>query len=135
MTIVGGIAVQNNYEQLFLQRLFQGEQGWVQAVYLAGMFAIVLWRKESVVNWRLFRMSYLLYGASLVLPPILTPLIQFFFYPNAGAYAGGQVFTYIFISALGPLLFAAAVICALGSMLPRLIVAQPAGPPTKHPLD
>ena len=126
--------MQNNLDQLFFQRLFQGEQGWVQAVYLAGMFAMVLWRKESVVNWRLFRMSYLLYGASLVLPPIITPIIPLLM-QGRSVNGDGQFFTYMVANALGPTLFAAAVICALGSMLPRLMMAQPAGPPPKHPLD
>ncbi len=50
------------YDQFFMQALLERESGWAQAVYLAGMFAVVLWRKQSVVKWRLYRISYLLYA-------------------------------------------------------------------------
>jgi hypothetical protein len=130
-------AVQNayqQYQQLMLERLFQGQQAWPQAVYLAGMFAIVLWRKESVVNWRLFRLSYLLYAASLILPPIVLPLFEFVT-PGGVGKAESQIFLYMISSGLGTWLFAAAVICGLGSMMPRLIIHHADLPPQKHPLD
>jgi hypothetical protein len=126
--------VQSNFQEILLQRLFQGDHAWAQAVYLAGMFAVVLWRKESVVNWRLFRLSYLLYGASLVLPPIVAPLIPLVI-QGGGVTGNGQIFTYIVSNAMGPTLFAAAVVCGLGSMLPRLMIAHNVPPPQKHPLD
>jgi hypothetical protein len=126
-------------EQLLFQRLFTGDSGLAQAVYVAGMFAILIWRREAVVNWWLFRTSYLLYGASLIAPPILTPLIGILANGGnrnlSGINADGQVFSLIFTLAVGPLLLAAAVICGLGSMIPRLSIAPPLGPPPKHPLD
>jgi hypothetical protein len=121
-----------NYEQLLLQRLFQGDTSWAQAVYIAGMFAILIWRRERVVNWWLLRTSYLLYGAALVLPHVLTPLVQLLVQNHSG---DAQIFTYIVATAIGPTFLAGAVICGLGSMIPRLIIAQPPGPPPKHPLD
>jgi hypothetical protein len=126
--------VQSNYQELLLQRLFQGDHSWAQAVYLAAMFAVMLWRKESIVNWGLFRMSYLLYGASLVLPPIITPLLPLAI-QGRGINNDGQILTFAIVNALGPTLFAAAVICGLGSMMPRLRIVQQPGPPPKHPLD
>ena len=122
-----------NYEQLLLQRLFQNESGWAQAVYLAGMFAMIIWRKESVVKWRLFRLSYLLFGASLVLPPIVVPFTQMLMNNRAGT--DQHVVAAVVAVGLGPALLAGAVICGLSAMMPRLALLQNPAPPTKHPLD
>ena len=127
-----------NYDQLFLQRLFFGDAttGWAQAVYLAGMFAIVIWRRESVVNWWLFRTSYLLFGAAIFLPHLVVPATQMAFANRAGGGGGdGPIFTYIIANSMGPALLAAAIICGLGSMLPRLIISHSSGPSAPHPLD
>jgi hypothetical protein len=127
--------VQSNYSDLLLQRLFGGDHSWAQAVYLAGMFAVLLWRKESVVNWRLFRISYLLYGGSIVLPAIITPLLPLAVQGRGIGSSEAQILTYAIINAIGPTLFAAALVCGLGSMMPRLKMTQSPGPPPKHPLD
>jgi hypothetical protein len=123
--------MQNNFQELLLTRLFGS--GWVQAIYVAGMFAVLMWRKESVTKWRLFRLSYLLYGASLVLPPLILPLLTVAVQrPNIS----NDIFTYAIISAMEPILFASAVLCGLGSMMPRHNYARPVEmPPAKHPLD
>jgi hypothetical protein len=133
------------YEQLLYlsQRMFQaGESGWAQAVYLAAMFAVVVWRKESVESWMLYRYSFLLYAASLVVPPIVLPLLQSSLAQNrnmGNLMPGGEVFTSIIYSSVWPLLFALAVVFGLASMMPRALLPyrppQPPGPPVPHPLD
>ena len=40
-------------------QLFGGGNTWVVAICLAGLFALVLFRRESIVSWRLFRFAYL----------------------------------------------------------------------------
>jgi hypothetical protein len=122
-----------NYEQqLLLQRLFQGDTNWIQVLYLAGMFSVLFWRRDSVLNWWLFRMSYVLYGVSLVAPYVARPLAEML---GQSRSSDGQFITYIIVNALGPSFLAAAIICGLGSMTPRLAPIQPPGPPPKHPLD
>jgi hypothetical protein len=129
------------FEQFMMQRLLQPESGVATAVYIASMFIILMWRKESIVNWSLFRASYLLFAASLVLPPILQPLLQLFFSGSAMQGRGngdGQVLIWIFYAGVGPALFAGAVICGLGSMMPRTFRFPPPQPPAQpqpHPLD
>ena len=124
--------MQSYEQQLLLQRLFQSDIVWIQLVYIAAMFSILFWRRESVLNWWLFRTSYILYGASLVAPHIARPIAELL---SQGRTSDGQFVTYIIVNALGPTLFATAIICGLGSMTPRLTSAQPPGPPPKHPLD
>jgi hypothetical protein len=127
----------NSYEQMIFERLFEGGNAWVQAVFIAGLFGILIWRRESVVSWGLFRASYLFYGASLVMPPIIGPLSQFLagtINRNPTA-LDSQAFATILVSATGPFLFAIAVACGLGSMIPRpTYIARPIEP-TRHPLD
>jgi ABC-type spermidine/putrescine transport system permease subunit II len=121
-----------NYENLFFSRLLQNEGGWVQAVYVAAMFAILIWRRERIVSYKLFRASYFCFAGSIVLPPIVTPLMQLLV--QSGRNSNGTIYTFIFASALAPICYAAAVVCGLASMMPERVrfAAQPAGP---HPLD
>jgi hypothetical protein len=121
-----------NYENLLLSRLLQNETGIAQAVYVAAMFAIVIWRRDRIVNYSLFRVSYLCFAAAIVLPHLITPLIQFV--SQSGRASDGQIALYIFGGALPPLCYAGAVICGLASMMPERVrfTSQPAGP---HPLD
>ncbi len=132
----------SGYEQLLLQRLFQTDGGgWTHAVYVAAMFVVIMWRKESIVNWWLFRMSYLLFAAALVIPPVVLPLLQWL---ASGAMlqgrgtSEGQILLSILFSGTGPALFAGAVVCGLGSMMPRqfrFAAPLPPSPPAPHPLD
>lgn len=132
-------------EFMMIQQLMQslgGATGWSNAIYVAGMFAALLWRRESVVNWGLFRASYLLFAASLLLPPIVQPIVMMTMY--SGAFRGGgptQGDASVLLSAvsngIGPGLFAGAVICGLGSMMPRRMfnMPPPSLPQQQHPLD
>jgi hypothetical protein len=130
-------ALMNGYQQMVFDPLLEVGNALAQAVYLAGIFGILIWRREAVVSWGLFRASYLFYGASLVVPPIIGPLSQFLAgainrNPNA---PDSQMFAIILVHATGPFLFAIAVACGLGSMVPRPPFATPRVEPTKHPLD
>jgi hypothetical protein len=125
-----------NFEQLLLQqRLSPQEGGWTYAVYLASMFALIMWRRESIVNFGLFRASYLFFAAALVLPPVVWPFLMSF-PPIAMSSGDSQIIRSILGSGLGPALFATAVVCGLASMMPRIrYQSSMAGPPSKHPLD
>jgi hypothetical protein len=99
-------------EYLMLQQMFQGFGGgtlaWSYAVYLAGMFVVLLWRKENIVSWGLYRASYLLFAGALALPPVITPVLSMTMSGVMGRGGMGQadvsvLFT-IFSSGLGPAL-------------------------------
>src|SRR5262245_12383559 len=131
--------MQNLDQFLFaLQRVAQSESGIAQGVYLAGIFAVLLWRRESVSSWWLFRMSVLLYGGSLVVPAIVTPLMRPLIVAGPGYPPNdfSQIVCSIAIGAMWPALFAGAVICGVSSMLPRIAPWRSAPPfPGPHPLD
>jgi predicted neutral ceramidase superfamily lipid hydrolase len=124
-----------NFNQILLQRLMGSEGGLTYAVYLVSMFAVMIWRRESIVNFALFRVSYLLFAAAVVLPPVIFPFLPAFSQGNP-LNADGQILISLVTNGIGPLLFAAAVVCGLGSMMPA-IRYQPPTPtqPQKHPLD
>jgi hypothetical protein len=119
-------------QQLLLQRLFQGDTNWIQVLYLAGMFSVLFWRRESVLNWWLFRISYVLYGVSLVAPYVARPLAKPL---GQSRTSDGQFVTYIIVNALGPSFLAAAIICGMGSMTPRLVPGTTACSSAETPLD
>ena len=124
-----------NLDQLLLQRLAGSEGGLTYAVYLASMFAVIIWRRESIVNFGLFRASYLFFAAAIVLPPIIWPFLPTLS-QGGRMNADGQILYSLLTSGMGPFLFAAAVVCGLASMMPRIRhQSTPPGPPPKHPLD
>jgi hypothetical protein len=121
-----------NFESLMFSRLLQGEGGWTHAVYVASMFAILIWRRERIVSYKLFRASYFCFAGAIVLPPILTPLMQML--AQTGTGSNSMIYTYIFAGSLAPICYAAAIVCGLASMMPERVrfASQPVGP---HPLD
>jgi hypothetical protein len=111
------------------------DQFLLHAVYLMSMFTVIIWRRDSIVNFGLFRASYLFFAAAIVLPPIVWPFLPIV---SQGARwnGDGQILYSLLSTGLGPFLFAAAVICGLASMMPRIRhQSTPPGPPPKHPLD
>src|SRR5262245_54858451 len=115
---MGGLTMPN-YEQFLMQRLFQGDGGgWMHVVYLAGMFLVLIFRRDSVLNPWLFRMSYLLFAAALVLPHIITPFLPVMSQAARMGNVDTQTFIWATANAIGPVLFAGAIICGLGSLLP-----------------
>ncbi|MCC7085973.1 MAG: hypothetical protein IT427_13300 [Pirellulales bacterium] len=130
-------------DSLMFQRLFSllgGANGWHSTIYIAGMFAALLWRKESVVSWGLFRASYWLFAASLVLPPVVQPyLMHTAMVSNRGiSIEGVNTLLNVIWAGIGPIMFAGAVICGLGSMMPLRAVSTPPStlpPQPPHPLD
>jgi hypothetical protein len=128
-------------EYMMIQQLIQS-LGGANAIYVAGMFAALLWRRESVMNWGLFRASYLLFAASLLLPPIIQSVVMMTMASGGFRTGGMQGDANVLLSAIsggiGPGLFAGAVICGLGSMMPRRIFNMPppaSEPKPQHPLD
>ena len=123
-----------------MRQLFGGGSTWAEAICLTGLFVLVIFRRESIVSWRLFRFAYLLIAVAILAPPLIIAgfqlepgmLTQTGSSPN---YVSRLVFS-IALSCVGPLCLAAAVVCAFGSVLPRdTFSGPPRIVPQKHPLD
>jgi hypothetical protein len=137
-------------EWLAMRQLFGGGNTWVEGICLIGLFALVLFRREAIVNWRMFRFAYLFLAASVVLPPLVLAALQvepgtFSQMGNTNGLPGRLVWS-LALNGIGPILLAASIVCAFGSILPRATFTEPAvtepavtepavTEPTKHPLD
>ena len=130
-------------ELMMLRQMLGGSSGWLEVVFLLGMFGIVLFRRESITSLGLFRLAYILFALSILLPALMTPALRNIGPMTSRMFAGRSNTMQSdigFVAGLllyggGPILFAGSVICAFGSVMPRNkpVVAPPL--PTKHPLD
>ena len=128
-------------EQFFLSQLF-GSNGLLYAVFLAGMFAVVLFKREGIAIPGMFKLAYWLFAAAIVVPPCLMSLASammdqpFASVQMSGPRASdlGLTLTALY-SGAGPVLFALSMLCAFGSMFPRKLPRAVQAPPGKHPLD
>ena len=133
----------SNMQELMLLKQLVGSEGWLHVVFLAGMFAILVFRRDSIAIPGLFKLSILFFAASLVLPSLIVPFV--------GAMGGGGnpfgggfgssnsdagFMVSLVYSGAGPSLFALGLMCGVLSLFPRkLPTPRAASVPTKHPLD
>ena len=121
-------------QELMLGRLLNSS-GLLDAVFLAGMFAVLLFRRESIAIPGMFKLAYWLFGLSIVVPACMLPFVTAVRGTFSGPLADDvEVVLSILYSGTGPALLALSVLCAFGSMFPRKMPPPPAAP-TKHPLD
>lgn len=128
-------------EPYFLSQLFSSNS-LIYAVFLAGMFAVVFFKRESIAIPGMFKLAYWLFAAAIVVPPCLMSLASaimdqpFGSVQMRGARPSdlGSTLSMLY-SAAGPALFAVSVLCAFGSMFPRKLPRAVEAPPGKHPLD
>lgn len=126
-------------DQFVLSQLFSS-QGVSHAVFLAGLFAVVLFKKESIAIPGMFKLAYFLFAAAIVLPACITPFAAVMKGSFSG-HMGARTFSdldwtiSLALNAAGPLLFALSILCAFGSLFPRKLPPPPPSAPVKHPLD
>ncbi len=115
--------------------------GLMHAVFLAGMFLIVVFKRESIAIPGMFKLAYVLFAFSLVLPALLTPVVISLGGLSMRGFRAGTASDINWVASIiyngtGPALFALSLLCAFGSMFPRHLRLPPApSAPVKHPLD
>jgi hypothetical protein len=125
------------YAQLMMLRQLSGD--YLPVVVLSGLFVALLFRRESITSYGLFKVGYILFILSLVVPTLVQSFLVLVGPPN-GLRGGpsAEVASFTIISSLGPICLAVGLICILGSLMPSLATRLPAKPPAapqKHPLD
>ena len=129
-------------ELMLLRQLF-GESGWLQPVFLLGLFAALLFRRDCITSPGKFKLAYVLFALSLILPAVVGPVLGSAGYQSMARMFAGRAYTVqsdvgftlsVISTAGGPTLFGLSIIFALASMMPRKPPPPPA-PPAKHPLD
>jgi hypothetical protein len=129
--------------QLMYLRQLTGGESWTHGVFLAGVFLVVLFRRDQIISPYMFRVSIILFVLSFILPIILNTILQYALSSRGfmrGGFAGGDeagAFFQVLASGTGPVLFGMSVVFCILSMLPpqSRYPAPPQRPPGPHPLD
>lgn len=120
---------------LLMQNQSQGNT-WLVLSLLVGFLLAVLYKREAVVSWIMFRLAAIIYAFAIVIPSLTTALIG----AAVSVFAAGGPNTEIqfalsFGNCLGPIALAISFLCLVSSMIPsKAIRAQPIVS-QKHPLD
>ena len=123
-------------------RQMLGGDSWTSAVFLAGVFLVVLFRRDQIVSPYMFRVSIILFVLSIILPVVMTAILQYMMQSGGGG--GGFLrsgesgaFLQVLMVATGPVLFGLAVVTCIVAMLPAQsrYPAPPQRPTEPHPLD
>ena len=129
----------NAMDLMYLRQMLGGES-WAQAVFLAGVFLVVMFRREQIVSPYMFRVSVILYVLSLILPIVITSILQYTSSTRGVGFIGsgsrGELF-HTLMTAVGPTVFGLSVLLCILSMLPAQsrYPAPPERPSQPHPLD
>ncbi|MBI3468160.1 MAG: hypothetical protein HY000_34580 [Planctomycetes bacterium] len=129
--------------ELMMLRQLMGSSGWLEVVFLLGMFGFVLFRRDSITAPGRFRLAYILFAMSILLPALLTPALGGVGGMTGRMFAGRSntlqsdvgFVTGLVVYGSGPILFAFSVIFAFSSLMPRKALFTEPPPPVKHPLD
>ena len=128
----------NDVMEMMVYRQMFGGESWVHAVFLAGVFLVILYRRDQIVSPYMFRVSIILFVLSSILPIFFTTLAQTGGLGRRGfmeSPEGGALFR-VFLMAIGPTLFGLSVLFCFLSMLPgQSRLPAPPQPQRPHPLD
>jgi hypothetical protein len=129
-------------EVMMYRQFFGVGESWTQAVFLAGVFLVILFRRDQIVSPYMFRVSIILFVLSFILPVVLTGILQLTV--NSGgrmvglpqSVGSGSVLP-VLMSITGPVLLGLSVVFCVLSMLPKQsrYPAPPDRPREPHPLD
>ena len=128
----------NNFlEMLATGQLLGGLGGnqWLSVAMLAGLFSILMFRRDAIAIPGLFKLSWFLFAASVVAPALLMPLLMTSDPYSRGSQAELSFVTQMLATASGPGCLALSMCTLVSSMFVRKLRAPPVIGPTKHPLD
>src|SRR5687768_4397821 len=63
-------------QMMQFRQMFSGDS-WVSAVFLAGVFLVLLFRRDQIVSPYMFRVSVILYVLSFIMPTVITAMLQY----------------------------------------------------------
>ena len=116
---------------IMLRQLISGDflsGNCIAVVVLIGLFVALLFRRESITSLGLFRMGYILFLLSLVIPSLVQSFFAFVGSSNgirSGLSANGT--SLAIYTPIGPIFLAAGLLCILGSLMPPRIGALHTG--------
>jgi hypothetical protein len=129
----------NDVMEMMVYRQMTGGESWMHAVFLAGIFLVIVYRRDQIVSPYMFRVSIILFVLSSILPVVFTTFLQTGALGRRGGFMdspeGGALFR-VFLMGIGPTLFGLSVLFCILSMLPaQSRFSTPREPQHPHPLD
>jgi hypothetical protein len=125
-------------ELIVYRQLASSGESWTHAVFLVGVFLIVLFRRDQIVAPYMFRVSVLLFVLSFILPVVVNGVMQYKARATGGIMIGSVGgFLQSMTTSIGPITLGFAVLLCVLSMLPQRsrYPGPPHGPAEPHPLD
>jgi hypothetical protein len=109
-------------------------------VFLAGVFLVILFRRDQIISPYMFRVSIILFVLSFILPVLMTGILQYTASGSRGGFlqAGSPgALLPMMMTATGPVLLGLAVVFCVLSLLPQhsRYPGPPERPQQPHPLD
>ena len=125
--------------QMLMNSGFGGAEPLVRATFLAGLFLAILYKRHRILNLMLFRRSFVLFAASIAVPPCLAAAFAYFVMMTGGAPAGSTMPSPFVSSGLaaqiflasGHVLFALSILYAMAALVPRFLPPHEASPPQR----
>jgi len=112
---------------------------YIPVAVLVGLFLVLMFRRESINSIGMFRIGYISFIASVVLPPLLQTAWVAMTTPSNSLGSGSLPtgFPFAAINAVEPIFMGVGLLFIFGSLMPRRTKRpQPElPPPQRHPLD
>ena len=124
-------------ELFFLRQLLGGGQGWLSFGLLLCLFGVLLFRPERIRSPELFRLAWLFFALSIIVPPVLMSCLSFFQFTGGPSFRSPRGMSSLLLTvqgASGPLLLGLSLIFAFLALSPRR-GARHGESPVKHPLE
>jgi hypothetical protein len=124
----GGVPVDERFVRAMMEerlqmgifsQLFGSGELWLNVAFLVCMFAVVIFRPQQVGNSGLYRMAYILFALSLIIPAVAQGIITLASLERRDFNRGAEISLTVIIpivNVIGKILFGIAVICGLSSL-------------------
>ena len=124
-------------EVMMLRQSLGSADSWTQAVFLAGVFLVIMFRRDQIVAPYMFRVSIILFVLSIIVPVAVVAIVQFAGATPTPVRGWGDGLLQIMMTGSGPVLLGLAILLCILSMLPAhsRYPAPPEHAPQPHPLD
>jgi hypothetical protein len=125
-------------EELFYRGLLLGGgHGWLSFAFLLCLFGVFLFRPERIRSPELFRLAWLFFALSIIVPPVLMSCFSFFQFTGSSSFRSPRGMTSLLLTVQGtsgPLLLGLSLIFAFLALSPRSRTRHGESP-VKHPLE
>jgi len=97
---------------------------WLAVAYLVCLFAVLIFRPQQISSPYLFRISYILFAVSYIVPTFVDAIVQMTMFDELNGMRSGRggialMIVSPFFRMIGRVLFGVSVLCGFTSLRPR----------------